>query len=81
MNAKTNLKNSQKGLYKNILPPPRFWRALEEEFVEETVFESREELEEELLKYIVYYNEYRPHQGIDGKKPAELCKEKLAKNE
>lgn len=59
----------------------RFWRALEEEFVEETVFESREELEEELLKYMVYYNEYRPHQGIDGKKPAELCKEKLSKNE
>lgn len=55
----------------------RFWRALEEDFVEETVFETREELEEELLKYMVYYNEYRPHQGIDGMKPAELCKKRL----
>lgn len=59
----------------------RFWRALEEDFVEETVFETREELEEELLKYIVYYNEYRPHQGIDGVKPAELCIKRLGNNE
>ena len=59
----------------------RFWRALEEDFVEETVFETREELEEELLKYIVYYNEYRPHQGIDGMKPAELCSKRLDINE
>lgn len=55
----------------------RFWRALEEDFVEETVFDSREELEEELLQYMVYYNEYRPHQGIDGMKPAELCNKRL----
>lgn len=59
----------------------RFERALEEDFVEETVFETREELEEELLKYIVYYNEYRPHQGIDEMKPAELCKKRLGNNE
>lgn len=52
----------------------RFWRTMDEDFIEETVFETREELEEELLKYLIYYNEYRPHQGIDGKKPAELCK-------
>ncbi len=58
-----------------------FWRALEEDFVEETVFETREELEEELLKYIVYYNEYRPHQGIDGMKPAELCNKRLRNEE
>ena len=59
----------------------RFWRALEDEFVEESVFESKEELEEELFKYMVYYNEYRPHQGIDGMKPAELCSKKLDENE
>lgn len=59
----------------------RFWRALEEDFVEETVFETQEELEEELFKYMIYYNEYRPHQGIDGMKPAELCITRLNKNE
>lgn len=59
----------------------RFWRALEEDFVEETVFDSREELEEELFKYIVYYNEYRPHQGIGGRKPAELCTKRMIESE
>ena len=58
-----------------------FWWALEEEFVEEPVFESKEELEEELFKYMIYCNEYRPHQGIDGMKPAELCNKMLEENE
>lgn len=55
----------------------RFWRTIEEDFVEETVFESREDLDEELLKYLIYYNEYRPHQGLNGQKPAEVCREYL----
>lgn len=59
----------------------RFWRTLEEDFVEETVFDSKDELEEELLKYLVYYNEYRPHQGINGMKPAELCDKRLGRYE
>ena len=50
----------------------RFWRAIEEDFIEESIFESKEELEEELLKYMIYYNEYRPHQGINGLKPIEM---------
>ena len=51
----------------------RFWRVLEEDFVEESVFDSKEQLEEELYKYMIYYNEYRPHQGINGLKPVEVC--------
>jgi transposase InsO family protein len=53
----------------------RFWRTVEEDFVEGTVFGTQTELEEELFKYMIYYNEYRPHQGINGKKPAELNNE------
>ena len=49
--------------------------------MEEPVFESKEELEEELFKYMIYCNEYRPHQGIDGMKPAELCNKMLEENE
>ena len=59
----------------------RFWRTLEEDFVDETVFDTVEELETELLQYLVYYNEYRPHQGIDGKIPAELCEIRLGNRE
>lgn len=50
----------------------RFWRTLKEDLIEETDFDSVEELENELLKYLVYYNWERPHQGINGKKPIDM---------
>lgn len=50
----------------------RFWRTLNEDLIEDTDFDSLEELEDELLKYLVYYNWERPHQGIGGKKPIEM---------
>lgn len=52
----------------------RFWRTLKEDLIEDTDFDSLQELQDELLKYIVYYNWERPHQGIDGKKPIEMMK-------
>jgi transposase InsO family protein len=50
----------------------RFWRTLEEDLLYETTFTSVEELKEELLQYLIYYNEHRPHQAIGGKTPAEV---------
>src|ERR1700690_324424 len=50
----------------------RFWRTLEEDLIRETTFDSIEELKEELIQYLYYYNNERPHQGIEGKKPIEL---------
>jgi transposase InsO family protein len=50
----------------------RFWRTLKEDLIEDTDFDSLEEIEDELLKYLVYYNWERPHQGINGKKPIEM---------
>nr|WP_067059310.1 integrase core domain-containing protein [Mucilaginibacter sp. L294] len=50
----------------------RFWRTLKEDLIEETDFDSLEEFEDELLKYLIYYNWERPHQGIDGKKPIDM---------
>jgi transposase InsO family protein len=50
----------------------RFWRTLKEDLIEETDFDSFAELQDELLKYLVYYNWERPHQGINGKKPIEM---------
>jgi len=50
----------------------RFWRTLKEDLIEDTDFDSLQELEDELLKYLVYYNWERPHQGINGKKPIEM---------
>lgn len=50
----------------------RFWRTLEDDLLRETDFDSLEELKDELLQYLVYYNHQRPHQGIDGKTPVEM---------
>lgn len=52
----------------------RFWRTIDDDFVEGTIFSNQQELEEELFKYMIYYNEYRPHQGINGMKPIEMLK-------
>lgn len=50
----------------------RFWRTLKEDLIEDTDFDSLEELEDELIKYLVYYNWERPHQGINGKRPIDM---------
>lgn len=50
----------------------RFWRTLKEDLIEDADFDSLEEFEDELLKYLIYYNWERPHQGINGKKPIDM---------
>lgn len=47
----------------------RFWRTLNEDLLEETTFESVEELKNELMQYLLYYNTERPHQGLGGHTP------------
>jgi IS30 family transposase len=51
----------------------RFWRTLREDLISETDFDSLEELKDELIQYLYYYNHQRPHQAIDGKSPADMC--------
>ncbi len=53
----------------------RFWRSIEEELLEGTDFDSKEELKKELVQYLYYFNNLRPHQGIGGKKPLEMIKQ------
>jgi transposase InsO family protein len=52
----------------------RFWRTIEDDLLRETTFDSREHLEQEVLEYMIYYNEHRPHQGIGGETPKEFNK-------
>ena len=52
----------------------RFWRTLNEDLLEETTFESVEELKEELVEYLLYYNTERPHQGLNGMSPLQTLK-------
>ena len=51
----------------------RFWRTLHEDLVEGTYFESIENFKDELLKYIMYYNKLRPHQGLGGETPSKFA--------
>lgn len=50
----------------------RFWRTLNEDLIDGTYFENEEQFENDLLKYLVYYNEARAHQGIKGQTPASM---------
>jgi len=52
----------------------RFWRTIEEDLFSETYFDSLDEMKEELLQYMYYYNHERPHQGINGLAPVEFAK-------
>ena len=52
----------------------RFWRTIEEDLFAETNFDSEQELKEELLQYLYYYNYERPHLGINGTSPADFNK-------
>ncbi len=47
----------------------RFWRTLNEDMLDETTFESVDELKNELVEYLLYYNTVRPHQGLNGITP------------
>ena len=50
----------------------RFWRTLNEGLLEGTTFETAEEFKDELEQYPIYYNEYRPHQGINATPPKQM---------
>lgn len=51
----------------------RFWRTLKEDFLEDALYNDLEDMKEELLKYIVYYNEHRGHSSLNGKTPKEVA--------
>lgn len=47
----------------------RFWRTLNEDLIEGTTFDSLEHFKNELMEYLIYYNNVRCHQGINGQAP------------
>ena len=52
----------------------RFWRTIEEDMLEDTSYESLEQLKEELLQYLIYFNHKRPHQWINGLAPVDFLR-------
>lgn len=53
----------------------RFWRTLNEDLIEGTHFDSFEHFKQELFDYMIYYNQLRPHQALDGKTPEKFAED------
>ncbi len=51
----------------------RFWKSLKEDFTEDSLFNDINDLKEELLGYVVYYNEHRTHSALNGMTPKEVA--------
>lgn len=52
----------------------RFWKTLKEDFLDDALYNDIDDLKEELLGFIVYYNEHRAHCGLNGKCPVDFAK-------
>ena len=52
----------------------RFWKTMNEDFIEDALYENIDDLKNELLGYIVYYNEHRPHSAINNLTPVKKAK-------
>jgi len=57
----------------------RFWRTIEDDLITGYTFDDLDNFEQELWTYLVYYNEHRPHQGINGLTPKQF-NDNLLKN-
>ena len=51
----------------------RFWRTLYDDLLEEAEFENVDKLKDELQQYLLYYNEFRPHQSLDNLTPQKFA--------
>ena len=50
----------------------RFWKTLKEDFLDDALYEDIDDLQEELLGFLVYYNEHRPHTSLENLTPKEF---------
>lgn len=58
----------------------RFWRTLDDDVIDGATFDNIDHFANELFEYLVYYNNFRPHQAIGGKTPKDFAAEKLLTN-
>jgi transposase InsO family protein len=54
----------------------RFWRTLEDDLVEGATFQDLAQFSNELLEYLIYYNELRPHQALNHTPPKAFAQTK-----
>jgi transposase InsO family protein len=56
----------------------RFWRTLEDDLIDGATFDDLAQFSNELLEYLIYYNEFRPHQAINHLTPKAFSQTKLS---
>jgi len=52
----------------------RFWKTLKADFIDGALYENIEDLKNELLGFLIYYNEHRTHSAIGNITPMEKAK-------
>ena len=58
----------------------RFWRTLNEDVIDEATFDDLEHFANELFEYLIYYNNLRPHQALNGMTPKAFANTKTNLN-
>lgn len=56
-----------KGAWRHNVFVERFWRSLKYEEVYLRAYESASEAKHFIGRYVVFYNEHRPHSALDGR--------------
>jgi transposase InsO family protein len=51
----------------------RFWRTLDDDVIDGATFDNLDHFANELFEYLVYYNNFRPHQALGGKTPKQVA--------
>jgi transposase InsO family protein len=54
----------------------RFWRTLDDDVIDGATFDNLDHFTNELFEYMIYYNNFRPHQALAGKTPKDFAAEK-----
>jgi transposase InsO family protein len=50
----------------------RFWKTLKEDFLDDARYNDLDDLKNELIGFLVYYNEHRPHSSLNGSTPKDF---------
>lgn len=58
----------------------RFWRTLDEDVIDGATFDNLEHFANELFEYMVYYNNFRPHQALGGETPKDFAADKTSRS-
>ena len=56
----------------------RFWRTLDDDVIDGTTFDDLDHFKKELFDYMIYYNNFRPHQALGGVTPKAFAETKIA---